>query len=586
MTKLKHYANLLKGGDILKLEVHPMITKVINSNSVIDKVISDATDVEVNNYRFTYAFKKFGEIPKEHFYDVANNVFPTGLIEKVELALSDNNIAYSEEGHSPKPFFTENDIFTEPVKIGDRETSGKYAYQLDAINSVIENSKGVLNLAVSSGKTFIAAVIINKVLPKLQEDEHIIFFTSSSDIFDQTLETLHDLTGQDIGYYASGKFKDRTILVVMLQSAYALLKIDPYSKLKLTPKEQELKKLSLISRKLSTRNAIQALQAHIRFMPTKTKVAKSLQTKLQKMADNAKSNKELMEKFDKFDADYNQIVNTKAKDKIAKKKFIVDLLNSALMIVQDECQHLSAMTFYKVLLNCHNAIVAIGLSGTIDSDNKVLQQSINSIFRGVIYRRKLKENVSSGVSSPANVHMISITSPKKFDDSAMWQEVYSNGIVNNEYRNKVIIDLIVNKIIPSKRPTLVIVQQIEHGRLLQKMLHDKGYDFDFTNGQLDKDKRNQALDNFKNGKKQILIASNVLDEGIDIPKIACLVNVSGMKSFRVVVQRLGRTVRLSKEFKDVHVFDFIDVFSYILGRQSRERMNIYKEEGTNVLLNK
>ena len=53
---------------------------------------------------------------------------------------------------------------------------------------------------------------------------------------------------------------------------------------------------------------------------------------------------------------------------------------------------------------------------------------------------------------------------------------------HNEYRNKLIVALTIKKIMPTKRSTLLIVNQLDHGKNLQKLFKDQGYDVKFTNG--------------------------------------------------------------------------------------------------------
>ncbi|QBJ03938.1 helicase [Lactobacillus phage SAC12B] len=754
----------------IRLEVYPMTTKLVGRKEDLTKyadLISEDIDIPVDNYQFSFSYQNFGEIPVNHFYDKKTNTFPTGLLESVKGLLKANNLEYEVVDKRPKGLFTSDDLLTSPITLGGRTTEGKYAYQMDAINSIIKsNGKGILNLSVGSGKclpvdtylltdtgyktirdilnnegleessnesihtakntilvnrygenekvdkitingikpinkvilnsgiyeemtpnhpllefrpsadgfvwvkssdikvgdiivtrdhcrnfgtfkednketilksdkikekynlstaydlvfdevssiefvgyqrtydvsmpkthSFIANGIVNHntllfsalakiALPHLNDGEHILFFTSSKEIFKQTLKELEDMTGQEIGYYASKKYKDRPIMVVMLQSAYALYKIDPYKGLKLTPKDRELRKIKdVILPKISNGNSINALKAYLRFMKLDTKVAKNFKEMLENEIDTSGSDKELVDKLTAYANEFDERIEDKAKDSKEKKDFIVNLLNSAVFICNDECQHLTAESYYKVILACKNALVCVGLSGSLDPKNKLLQQRVKAIFEKITYRVKLVDNVKRGVSVKPIIHMLSVNSPKNIASLREWPEVYATGIVHNEYRNNLIAKLVAEKAYPSGRVTLIIVNQIDHGKDLLKRLTDLGVPAVFIYGQSEDEYRRKSIQAMRDNKVKVAIATSILDEGVDVKTIKVLILAAAGKSYRTTIQRIGRSVRLG-EFNDAHIFDFFDNQNYMLSRQSLERMNIYKEQQLEIKENK
>lgn len=446
-----------------------------------------------------------------------------------------------------------------------------YDVSMPRTHSFIAN--GIVN-----HNTLLFSALAKIALPHLNDGEHILFFTSSKEIFKQTLKELEDMTGQEIGYYASKKYKDRPIMVVMLQSAYALYRIDPYKGLKLTPKERELRKIKdVILPKISNGNSINALKAYLRFMKLDTKVAKNFKAMLENEIDTSGSDKELLDKLTSYADEFDKRLESKTKDSKDKKDFIINLLNSAVFICNDECQHLTAESYYKVILACKNALVCVGLSGSLDPKNKLLQQRVKAIFEKVTYRVKLTDNVKRGVSVKPIIHMLSINSPKNIASLREWPEVYASGIVHNEYRNNLIAKLVKEKAYPSGRVTLIIVNQIEHGEDLLKKLTDLGVPAVFIYGQSDDEYRRKSIQAMRDNKVKVAIATSILDEGVDVKTIKVLILAAAGKSYRTTIQRIGRSVRLG-EFNDAHIFDFFDNQNYMLSRQSLERMNIYKEQ--------
>jgi superfamily II DNA or RNA helicase len=55
--------------------------------------------------------------------------------------------------------------------------------------------------------------------------------------------------------------------------------------------------------------------------------------------------------------------------------------------------------------------------------------------------------------------------------------------------------------------------------------------------------RASALDDFRSGRHTVLVATSILDEGVDVPDAGIAVIVSGTGQARQFVQRLGRIIR-------------------------------------------
>ena len=65
--------------------------------------------------------------------------------------------------------------------------------------------------------------------------------------------------------------------------------------------------------------------------------------------------------------------------------------------------------------------------------------------------------------------------------------------------------------------------------------------------ELDRDKRNEVLDEFKNAGHGVLFACKMLDEGWDLPEIDTAILVSSSKSKTQRIQRIRRTLRKSEK---------------------------------------
>jgi len=71
-----------------------------------------------------------------------------------------------------------------------------------------------------------------------------------------------------------------------------------------------------------------------------------------------------------------------------------------------------------------------------------------------------------------------------------------------------------------------------------------------------KDERKEIMDNFRNGKYKVIVASNVFDEGVDVPDASIAIIVGGYGTRRQFIQRLGRILRI-KDGKKAKLIEIV-----------------------------
>jgi superfamily II DNA or RNA helicase len=153
-----------------------------------------------------------------------------------------------------------------------------------------------------------------------------------------------------------------------------------------------------------------------------------------------------------------------------------------------------------------------------------------------------------------------------------YANVYKQAIVENEARNAQIVT-IARRFYESGRKVLVLVKQIAHGKLLEKLISDSI----FMHGSTGKKKRQKHLDIMRKGLPQITIASVIFDEGIDCKPLDTLLLAGGGKSPTRALQRIGRILRPYPGKKDAIAVDFLDNCKYMQAH-SAKRASIYETE--------
>jgi ATP-dependent RNA helicase RhlE len=81
---------------------------------------------------------------------------------------------------------------------------------------------------------------------------------------------------------------------------------------------------------------------------------------------------------------------------------------------------------------------------------------------------------------------------------------------------------------------------------LVRLLEKKGIEVASIHGDRDQAERTRALNNFKNGKVPIIVATDVLARGIDIADVSLIVNYDVPQAVEDYIHRIGRTGRYDK----------------------------------------
>ena len=94
--------------------------------------------------------------------------------------------------------------------------------------------------------------------------------------------------------------------------------------------------------------------------------------------------------------------------------------------------------------------------------------------------------------------------------------------------------------------TLVFAATKHHVEYLTTLLTATGYAVSHIYGSLDQSARTRQMDQFRRGRTNVLVVTDVAARGIDIPVLANVVNYDFPQGARVFVHRVGRTARAGR----------------------------------------
>ncbi|KAG7287985.1 hypothetical protein NEMBOFW57_007505 [Staphylotrichum longicolle] len=108
-----------------------------------------------------------------------------------------------------------------------------------------------------------------------------------------------------------------------------------------------------------------------------------------------------------------------------------------------------------------------------------------------------------------------------------------------------------------RKSTLVFCVDLAHVAALTQRFRHYGIDARFVTGDTPTRDRAERLDDFKKGKFPVLLNCGVFTEGTDIPNIDCVVLARPTRSRNLLIQMIGRGMRLHTGKQNCHIIDMV-----------------------------
>lgn len=96
---------------------------------------------------------------------------------------------------------------------------------------------------------------------------------------------------------------------------------------------------------------------------------------------------------------------------------------------------------------------------------------------------------------------------------------------------------------PTEHSTIVFTATKHHVEYIQSLLNEAGFAVSYVYGSLDQTARLEHVENFRQGRSNILVVTDVAARGIDMPMLANVINYDFPPQPKVFVHRVGRTAR-------------------------------------------
>jgi superfamily II DNA or RNA helicase len=248
-------------------------------------------------------------------------------------------------------------------------------------------------------------------------------------------------------------------------------------------------------------------------------------------------------------------------------------------IIVDECHHIGAFSFEKVL-NGAAAKHILGLTATPyrrDGHQAIINMQCGSICHQ-IKQKDIKENyLKTGViikQTDFSYECGDDSKENKINISDLW-----NRLIEDRNRNELIVENIINVLDKGFFP-LVLTERKKHLELLEIMLHNKADLIAVFHGGAGLKSNREMLDKLRNApkgtRKVALATGSYFGEGFDEPELNALFLTMPMSFKGRVIQYTGRLSRNYKDKQGVYIYDYLDGNVPILIAMHKKRIKTYK----------
>lgn len=232
------------------------------------------------------------------------------------------------------------------------------------------------------------------------------------------------------------------------------------------------------------------------------------------------------------------------------------------MIVLDECHHSTAVSWTKILnyfgaLDAKLKIYVVGFTATMERSDG---DSLGKVFQEIVFERSLLEMVEKKELCDVKFSALSTTLDLKevSTRNGDYVEKQLTSAVNNDDINWQIVKGYLQLAKEHNfKSTLVFCVSIEHCMTLCGVLQENGVNAQYVTSKTVRHERLTILQDFKDGKIQVLCNVLVFTEGTDIPNIDSMILARPTKSKALLIQMIGRGLRLHHGKTHCHVIDMV-----------------------------
>lgn len=242
-------------------------------------------------------------------------------------------------------------------------------------------------------------------------------------------------------------------------------------------------------------------------------------------------------------------------------------------VILDEAHHGAARSFEAVLNSCP-AFYRFGFTASPTRADG-LHPYLKFLIGPTIHKQKFSSPVSTTVEPVYSKFRF------RYRGRYDWMPLL-NALVADEERNKQ-IGRIIDRECGNGNSVLVLSRRIEQ---LERIADHTSVKVEILTADRGRAERKRILDGFRAGRIECVLATQLADEALDVPRCNRVILVHPGKHDGRITQQVGRIIRKFEGKSDAVVFDVVDKHVGVLRNQWNKRKHTYNVLGISIAKHK
>lgn len=537
---------------LIQIAHNAVNAKLLTEDKDLKYILTELLSYHVSGYENMTSYQNGSWDGRSSFFNYKKGTFPAGFVtmikERLERIGHQVSILRIE---APEP------LGDESMKVDGFGYSEQYKYQYDAVDRFLKQKQMIARVATGGGKTRVAKLAISRIGRKT------LFLTTRKSLMYQMKKSVEETMGIEVGIIGD-----------------SIMDVKPFVNVGM---------VQTISTNLKTRSVaeevvrLQELEKN-KFEKLITEQEKLLNKKLKAGSINLLNKNNQLSKFKqtlnnkrKSIAFLQKLATRNCRNLTQKSEQMKKILSTFEFVIAEEAHESGGTEYFDVMQHCINAHYRLALTATPfmkEDEEANMRLMACSGMVGIIVTEK--ELIEKGILAKPYFMFIDNKRPLGVFPTTNYVSAYDDGIVHNDLRNQDIVNWAKWGAV-RKLPVLILVNRTEHGNILKNMLQSDGLRCSFIYGKDEEEVRQLNLQKLGNGDIDVLIGTNILDVGVDVPSIGEVILAAGGKAEVQLRQRIGRGLRKKKTGKNVtYIVDFQDSFNKHLLKHAKTRQEIIK----------
>jgi superfamily II DNA or RNA helicase len=264
---------------------------------------------------------------------------------------------------------------------------------------------------------------------------------------------------------------------------------------------------------------------------------------------------------------------------LARGEAVNDVVATYGHVIVDECHHVPAVSFERVLSNVKAKYVT-GLTATPqrrDGHHPIIEMQLGPV-------RFTVESRSQATNRPFAHHLLARETRFQLDGdggTVSIQDLYS-ALVANDERNRLIVNDVLNALEEGRSP-LLLTERRDHLEYFESELRPAARNLVILRGGMGVKQRREVTERIAaippDEERLVLATGRYIGEGFDDARLDTLFLTLPVSWKGTLVQYAGRLHRLYERKREVRIFDYVDRDVPMLARMFEKRLRGYRAIG-------